>query len=82
MTASILATGLLALSAIQGAVAQQTDPQQDLARATFAGGCFWCMEPPYDKLPGVISTTSGYIGGEQSDPTSQEVSAGNTGHSE
>ena len=82
LTASILATGLLALSAIQGAVAQQTDPQQDLARATFAGGCFWCMEPPYDKLPGVISTTSGYIGGEKSDPTYQEVSAGNTGHYE
>ncbi|MGE3540075.1 MAG: peptide-methionine (S)-S-oxide reductase MsrA [Candidatus Tectimicrobiota bacterium] len=52
------------------------------AVATFAGGCFWCMEPPYDKLPGVISTTSGYIGGHKTQPTYQEVSAGGTGHTE
>ncbi len=50
--------------------------------ATFAGGCFWCMEPPYDKLDGVISTTSGYIGGHKKDPTYKEVSAGTTGHAE
>ena len=50
--------------------------------ATFAGGCFWCMEPPYDKLDGVISTTSGYIGGHKKDPTYKEVSAGSTGHTE
>ena len=52
------------------------------AKATFAGGCFWCMEPPYDKLDGVISTTSGYIGGQKVNPTYQEVSAGSTGHTE
>jgi len=52
------------------------------AVATFAGGCFWCMEPPYDKLDGVISTTSGYMGGKTRDPTYQEVSAGVTGHAE
>jgi len=51
-------------------------------KATFAGGCFWCMEPPFDKLPGVISTTSGYMGGQQRNPTYQEVSAGGTGHAE
>jgi peptide-methionine (S)-S-oxide reductase len=53
-----------------------------LAKATFAGGCFWCMEPPYDKLDGVVSTTSGYIGGHTSKPTYEAVSAGGTGHAE
>ncbi len=52
------------------------------AVATFAGGCFWCMEGPYDALDGVISTTSGYIGGTKKDPTYQEVSSGRTGHTE
>jgi methionine-S-sulfoxide reductase len=52
------------------------------AKATFAGGCFWCMEPPFDKLDGVISTTSGYTGGQEKDPTYKEVSAGRTGHAE
>ncbi len=50
--------------------------------ATFAGGCFWCMEPPFDKLDGVLATTSGYTGGHQANPTYQQVSAGSTGHTE
>lgn len=54
----------------------------DLATATFAGGCFWCMEPPYDQLAGVVSTTSGYTGGTVENPTYTEVSAGGTGHVE
>ena len=53
-----------------------------MAKATFAGGCFWCMEPPYDKLDGVISTISGYAGGTKKNPTYEEVSAGKTGHTE
>ncbi|MEI6738295.1 MAG: peptide-methionine (S)-S-oxide reductase, partial [Pseudomonadota bacterium] len=53
-----------------------------MAKATFAGGCFWCMEGPFDKIDGVISTTSGYIGGSKKDPTYKEVSAGTTGHAE
>src|SRR5947199_30384 len=52
------------------------------AVATFAGGCFWCMEPPYDALPGVISTTSGYMGGTKKNPSYEEVSSGTTGHAE
>ena len=60
--------------------AQQPAPGQ--AVATFAGGCFWCMEPPYDALPGVISTTSGYMGGTKKNPSYEEVSSGTTGHAE
>jgi peptide-methionine (S)-S-oxide reductase len=54
----------------------------DTAKATFAGGCFWCMEPPFEKLDGVVSVTSGYTGGERREPTYEEVSAGGTGHAE
>jgi len=52
------------------------------AKATFAGGCFWCMEPPFEALPGVASVTAGYTGGTKKDPTYEEVSAGGTGHAE
>jgi len=52
------------------------------ATATFAGGCFWCMEHPFDQLPGVISVTSGYTGGHTERPSYEEVSAGGTGHAE
>ncbi|MFA6149396.1 MAG: peptide-methionine (S)-S-oxide reductase MsrA [bacterium] len=53
-----------------------------LEKATFAGGCFWCMEHPFDELPGVVSVTAGYTGGQKKNPTYQEVSAGGTGHAE
>jgi len=52
------------------------------AIATFAGGCFWCTEADFDKVDGVISTTSGYIGGKTANPTYDSVSAGNSGHAE
>ncbi len=55
---------------------------KDTALATFAGGCFWCMEPPFEKLPGVLSVTSGYAGGTAPDPTYEEVSSGSTGYLE
>ena len=63
------------------AASPSTGPTET-AKATFAGGCFWCMEPPYDKLDGVISTISGYAGGKTKNPTYDEVSRGTTGHTE
>jgi peptide-methionine (S)-S-oxide reductase len=56
--------------------------QAETATATFAGGCFWCMEPPFDALDGVLSTTSGYTGGKVDHPSYEQVSSGATGHAE
>ena len=79
----IAITTLFALSVVfVGQPTLAADPAEDLSVATFAGGCFWCMEPPFDKLEGVISTTSGYTGGTVANPTYKEVSAGGTGHTE
>ena len=60
----------------------ETNSTDNLGMATFAGGCFWCTESDFDKLPGVISTTSGYIGGSVMNPTYEQVVAGKTGHVE
>ncbi len=64
------------------AMESSRNSDENLKKATFAGGCFWCMEPPFDQLDGVVSTTSGYTGGTEKDPTYKEVSAGATGHAE
>jgi peptide-methionine (S)-S-oxide reductase len=72
--------GLAMLAAAVGGALAQTGPQ--LKKATFAGGCFWCMEAPFDKLPGVSGVTVGYTGGKKTNPTYQEVSSGGTGHAE
>lgn len=74
---------VLLLSLVGMAVAaDQSAGSPETAKATFAGGCFWCMEPPFDKLDGVLATVSGYTGGTKKDPTYEEVSAGRTGHAE
>jgi len=54
----------------------------NLATAIFAGGCFWCMEKPFDEIPGVVATTSGYTGGTLANPTYEQVGRGGTGHFE
>ena len=53
-----------------------------LKKAIFAGGCFWCMQPSFDRTPGVVATTVGYTGGTKPNPTYEEVSSGRTGHLE
>lgn len=79
----LLCAALIALALLPAATASAAETgAAALATATFAGGCFWCMEPPFDALAGVVSTTSGYTGGHVPRPTYEQVSAGGTGHFE
>ena len=61
---------------------ETSNMSQNTEKAYFAGGCFWCMEPPFEVLDGVLEATSGYMGGEMENPTYEQVSVGNTGHAE
>ena len=72
----------LMLAAFGAGAATSVNVPAGHAVATFAGGCFWCMEPPYEKLPGVVAVVSGYTGGAKANPTYEQVSAGTTGHAE
>lgn len=83
---SLLSTLTLSLAVLIGTTGSaQSNAQSDdenQAIATFAGGCFWCMEPPFDELDGVSSTISGYTGGHVENLSYEQVSAGGTGHTE
>ena len=76
-TALALAGALLAMTAMHAA-AQEAEP----AKATFAGGCFWCVEEAFEKVPGVISAVSGYTDGNVDNPSYRQVTGGQTGHAE
>ena len=78
---NVLVFGGAIMIVVLGAVSSGGE-ERDTRVATFAGGCFWCMEPAFDKTEGVISTTVGYTGGKQKNPTYEEVCSGNTGHAE
>lgn len=79
----LLLGGLIGLCLIGSAQAEEaTSDSQERAQATFAGGCFWCVESDFDKVEGVISTTSGYTGGNTQNPTYRQVASETTGHYE
>lgn len=74
--------GLLVVLGLSGASLVHAQSSRTTATAVLAGGCFWCMEPPYDELEGVLETTSGFAGGDVVNPSYNQVTAGGTGHLE
>ena len=90
LSAVVAVAGLLAVLVASAQPPVEADPgpppkvvvPPGMAVATFAGGCFWCMEAPFDKLQGVLSTTSGFMGGHTPNPTYRQVTRGDTGHAE
>jgi peptide-methionine (S)-S-oxide reductase len=79
----LLTAALLFMAVVPGTAPQAADSTAPAhVLATFAGGCFWCMEPPFDKLEGVLATTAGYAGGPERNPSYQDVAGGRTGHAE
>jgi len=92
MTATLILTGIVSIAACaqagtgSGAADQPengaTEASSGTQTAIFAGGCFWCMEHPFDQLDGVLKVTVGYTGGHTKNPTYEEVSSGDTGHAE
>lgn len=81
MIARLLALQLCLVAVTASPAFAQGQPAR-LAKATFAAGCFWCTEEAMDKVPGVVSTISGYMGGSRKHPTYEQVSSGGTGHTE
>ena len=75
-------TAMMVLSASLTYGADPASTARPTVTATFAGVCFWCMEPPYDEIDGVLSTISGYTGGHKKNPTYEQVTTGTTGHAE
>jgi len=81
-TYPVFATALLFAVLMVGTSPLSRAAENDLQIATFAGGCFWCVESDFDNVPGVVRTVSGYTGGSLKNPTYEQVSAGGTGHRE
>lgn len=77
-----LATSLIACMLLANVPLAESPGASPSAKAYFAGGCFWCMEEAFEKVEGVVSVVSGYMGGTAANPTYEEVSAGRTGHAE
>ncbi len=79
---ALLLFALTTAGQLEGAVPTDIPPLVKTAQATFAGGCFWCMEPPFERVTGVLSVVSGFSGGDEPNPTYEDVGSGKTGHTE